>query len=297
MAVTSFIPEVWAAALLTTLEEHHVAAQDGIVNRDYEGEISEYGDTVQIGTLSDPTIGQYARNSTDLSSPEVLTTSHDTLVIDQADYFNFLLDDLDRVQVRDAGQLVSKAAQRAAIGLRAEVDTYLFGLMAAGVSTSNPDNLLDPEDIDSPDEAFRLLRKLRMTLNKSDVPMDGRWVVVSPELETIFLGDNRFLDASAYGTNTPIMNGEIGRAVGFRILVSNNLPQGFPGSTPEVSNYVIAGHSMATTYAEQISKVEALRSQKAFADVVRGLHLYGAKVVRPECLAVCDVDVTINSSS
>lgn len=292
MAVTSFIPEVWSAALLTTLEEHHVAAQDGIVNRNYEGEISEYGDTVQINTLTDPTIIPYTRNSTDLSSPEVLTTTAQTLVIDQADAFNFLLDDLDRAQVRNAGGLVSEAAQRAAIGLRAEVDTYLFGEMADNAGTTLP-----AEDIDSPDEAFLLLRKLRLALNKENVPKDGRWVVVSPEFETVVLGDPRFLDASAYGSNAPIMNGEIGRAVGFRVLVSNNLPEGFIPSAGEVSNFVIAGHSMATTYAEQISKVEALRSQKAFADIVRGLHLYGAEVVRPEALAVCDVDVTINSSS
>ena len=297
MAVTTFIPEVWAAALLTTLEEHHVAAQDGIVNRDYEGEISDFGDTVQIGTLSDPTIGAYTRNSTDLSSPQVLTTTADTLVIDQADYFNFLLDDLDRAQVRNAGGLVSGAAMRAAIGLRAEVDTYLFAEMAGDVSASNPDNLLTQRDIDEPSEAFRLLREFRLALNKANVPMDGRWCVVSPEMEVLFLGDNRFLDASAYGSNAPIMNGEIGRAVGFRILVSNNLPAASVGSSGEVSNVAIAGHAIATTYAEQISKVEALRSQAAFADIVRGLHLYGAKVVRPEALAVCDVHVTINSSS
>lgn len=292
MAVTSFIPEIWAAALLTTLEEHHVAAQDGIVNRDYEGEIANQGDTVQINKLTDPTIGPYTRNSTDLSSPEVLTTTANTLVIDQADYFNFLLDDLDRSQVVNAGGLVSDAATRAAIGLRAETDTFLFAAMAADAGAK-----LTAEDIDSPDEAFLLFRKLRMALNKASVPTDGRWVVVSPEFEVLLLGDARFIDASKYGTNAPIMNGEIGRAIGFRVLVSNNLPMGYPGSTPEVSNFVIAGHSMATTYAEQISKVEALRSQKAFADIVRGLHLYGAEVVRPEALAVCDVDVTINSSS
>jgi len=294
MAVTSFIPEVWAAALLTTLEEHHVFAQDGVTNRDYEGEISAYGDTVQIGYLSDPTIAPYTRNSTDLSSPEVLTTTHDTLVIDQAQKFNFMLDDLDARQVRDDGELVDKAAQRAAIGLRDVMDTYLAYTM---VNNTQASNVLDPLDVDSPDEAFQLLRRLRMTLNKRNVPSDGRFVIVAPEFELLLLGDNRFLDASAYGSNAPIMNGEIGRAVGFRILVSNNIPAGYPASAGETSNWVIAGHPMATTVAEQITSVEAFRSQKHFADVVRGLHLYGAKVVRPEALAICDVDVTINSSS
>lgn len=294
MAVTSFIPEVWAAALLTTLEEHHVFAQDGVTNRDYEGDINAYGDTVQIGYLSDPTIAPYTRNSTDLSSPEVLTTTHDTLVIDQAQKFNFMLDDLDARQVRDDGELVDKAAQRAAIGLRDVMDTYLAYTM---VNNTQASNVLDPLDVDSPDEAFQLLRRLRMTLNKRNVPSDGRFVIVAPEFELLLLGDNRFLDASAYGSNAPIMNGEIGRAVGFRVLVSNNIPAGYPASAGETSNWVIAGHPIATTVAEQITSVEAFRSQKHFADVVRGLHLYGAKVVRPEALAICDVDVTINSSS
>lgn len=294
MAVTSFIPEVWAAALLTTLEEHHVFAQDGVTNRDYEGEIRAYGDTVQIGYLSDPTIAPYTRNSTDLSSPEVLTTTHATLVIDQAQKFNFMLDDLDARQVRDDGALVDKAAQRAAIGLRDVMDTYLAYTM---VNNTHASNVLDPVDVDSPDEAFQLLRRLRMTLNKRNVPSDGRFVIVAPEFELLLLGDNRFLDASAYGSNAPIMNGEIGRAVGFRVLVSNNIPAGYPASAGETSNWVIAGHPIATTVAEQITSVEAFRSQKHFADVVRGLHLYGAKVVRPEALAICDVDVTINSSS
>ena len=114
MAVTTFIPEVWSAALLTTLEEHHVFAQDGVTNRDYEGEISQYGDTVHIGYLSDPAIGTYTRDSTDLSGATALTTTDDTLVIDQSKYFKFTLDDLDARQVRSAGDLVSKAAMRAA---------------------------------------------------------------------------------------------------------------------------------------------------------------------------------------
>jgi hypothetical protein len=78
--------------------------------------------------------------------------------------------------------------------------------------------------------------------------------------------------------------------------VSTNLPTGTAGTLPEVSSYIIAGHRMATTFADQISKTEAYRPPDSFSDAVKGLHLYGAKVVRPEALAVIDVDVTVPTS-
>lgn len=287
MAVDTFIPEVWSATLLTALEERHVLAQDGLVNRDYEGEISQFGDTVHIGSLSDPTISTYTKNSTTIS-PQTLTTTDDTLTIDQSKYFAFEVDDVDMRQARAGGQLLTKAAERSAVGLRETLDTYLATTMTASAGT-----VLAAQDVGTADAAFLLLRKMRMELNKENVPNDGRFLVISPEFEAVVLGDARFTDASKYGTNAPIMNGEIGRALGFRILVSNNLPEGTAGTLPEVSNYVIAGHSMATTVAEQINKVEAYRPQDSFSDAIKGLHLYGALVVRPEALVVCDVDVTV----
>lgn len=287
MAVDTFIPEVWSATLLTALEERHVLAQDGLVNRDYEGEIAQAGDTVHIGSLTDPTISTYTKNST-VISPQTLTTTDQSLVIDQSKYFAFEVDDVDARQVKAGGQLLTKAAQRSAVGLRETLDTYLATTIVAGAG-----NVLAAQDVATADAAFLLLRKMRMELNKDNVPNDGRWLVISPEFEALVLGDARFTDASKYGTNSVIMNGEIGRALGFRILVSNNLPGGTAGTPPEVSNYVIAGHNMATTVAEQINKVEAYRPPDSFSDAIKGLHLYGAKVVRPEALVVCDVDVTV----
>jgi N4-gp56 family major capsid protein len=287
MAVDTFIPEVWSAELLTALEERHVLAQDGLVNRDYEGEIAQYGDTVHIGTLTDPTISTYTKNST-VISPQTLTTTDDTLTIDQSKYFAFEVDDVDARQARAGGALLSTAARRAAVGLRETLDTYLATTVTAGAGT-----VLTAQDAADADAAFLLVRRMRMELNKNNVPTDGRFLVVSPEFEALVLGDDRFTDASKYGSNAPIMNGEIGRVMGFRVLVSNNLPEGTAGTAPEVSNYVIAGHPMATTLAEQINKVEAYRPPDSFSDAIKGLHLYGALVVRPEALVVCDVDVTV----
>lgn len=287
MAVDTFIPEVWASDLQVALEEHHVFAQDGIVNRDYEGEISKKGDTVHIGTLGTPTIATYTKNST-VIDPQTLATTDQSLVIDQSKYFAFEVDDVDARQTGEGGQLLTKAAQLASVGLRDLQDTYLSTLASVGAGT-----ILTAQDAATADAAFLLFRRMRMTLNKANVPTDGRFIAISPEFEALILGDARFIDASKYGTNTPIMNGEIGRALGFRILVSNNLPAGTAGTGAEVSNFVIAGHRMGITLAEQITSVEAYRPDNAFSDAIKGLHLYGGKVVRPEALVACDVDVTV----
>lgn len=287
MAVDSFIPEVWNAELLVALPTEYVFAQGGVVNRDYEGDIAQYGDTVHIGTLAAPTIANYVKNTT-VIDPQTLATTDQTLVIDQSKYFSFEVDDIDARQARDGGQLLSKAALLSARGLAAATDTFVSGLMTAGAGT-----VLSAQAVNTADAAFLLVRRLRLALDKQNVPAQGRFLIVSPEFYAVILGDARFIDASKYGSNDGIRNGEVGQAVGFSVIVSNTIPAGTAATAPAVSNFVVAGHSMATTFAEQISKTEAYRPQNSFSDAVKGLHLYGAKVVRPEALAVCDVDVTV----
>ncbi|MFF4610312.1 N4-gp56 family major capsid protein [Streptomyces albidoflavus] len=289
MAVDTFIPEVWSAELLTALQKSLVFAQAPVSNRNYEGDIANYGDTVHIGSLTAPTIGDYVKNTTTID-PQTLATTDQTLTITQAKYFAFEVDDIDARQVRDGGQLLTRAASEAAYKLADATDQYVAGLMTTGAGTALP-----ATDVTSatPGGAYNVVLKLKVTLDKANVPQDGRFLIVSPDFYAVLLSDSRFIDASSYGTNAPIMNGEVGRVLGFSVMVSNNIPAGTAGTAPEVSNFVVAGHSMATTYAEQISKVEAYRPQNSFSDALKGLHLYGAKVVRPEALAVCDVDVTL----
>ena len=287
MAVDTFIPEVWAAQLQIALQARFVFAQGGVINREYEGEISEFGDTVHIGSLSAPTVSTYTKNSTSIN-PQTLTTADQTLLIDQSKYFAFEVDDIDARQVRNDGELMSKAAFLAAQELVKVTDAFLSGLMTTQAGT-----VLTAQDVATADAAYLLVRKLRVALDKANVPVEGRFLLVSPEFYALILGDPRFIDASKYGSTAPIMNGEVGRIIGFSVLVSNTIPAGTAGTAPEVSNFVVAGHSMATTFADQINKVEAYRPQDSFSDALKGLHLYGAKVVRPEALAVCDVDVTV----
>lgn len=287
MAVDTFIPEVWNARLLTPLSKSLIFGQPGVINRDYEGDIASFGDTVHIGSLTDPTVATYTKNVT-VIDPATLATTDQSLVIDQSKYFAFEVDDVDARQVRDAGNLVSSAIARAAYKLSDTADSFLATTMTTGAG-----NVLTAQDVATADAAFLLIRRLRLALDKANVPAEGRFLIVSPEFYALVLGDARFIDASKYGSSDGIRNGEVGRAVGFSVSVSNNIPAGTAGTNPEVSNFVVAGHSMATTFAQQILKTEAYRPDNAFSDAVKGLHLYGAKVVRPEALAVCDVDVTV----
>ncbi len=287
MAVDTFIPEVWASQLLIALQARYVFAQGGVINRDYEGEIAAFGDTVHIGALSAPTVSTYTKNVTTIA-PQTLATTDQTLLIDQSKYFAFEVDDIDARQVRNDGDLMSKAAYLAAQELVKVSDAFLSGLMTTQAGT-----VLAAQAVGSADAAYLLVRRLRVALDKANVPEAARFLIVSPEFYAVILGDPRFIDASKYGTNAAIMNGEVGRIIGFSVLVANTIPAGTAATAPAVSNFVVAGHSMATTFADQINKIEAYRPQDSFSDALKGLHLYGAKVVRPEALVVCDVDVTV----
>ncbi|MGX1133184.1 N4-gp56 family major capsid protein [Streptomyces glaucescens] len=287
MAVDTFIPEVWHADLMVALRKAQIFGQAGVINRDYEGDVAESGDTVHIGSLAAPTISTYTKNVTSID-PQTLTTSDQTLVIDQSKYFAFEVDDVDKRQAKSSGQLLNKAASDSAYGLSDLADVFLAGLM-----TANAGNVIAAGDAGTPDAAYKIVLALKVKLDKAKIPTSGRFLIVAPEFHALLLQDSRFIDASQYGDGgATIRNGEVGRILGFNVMVSLNTPAGTAGTSPEVSNFAIAGHAMATTFAEQINKVEAYRPQSSFSDAIKGLHLYGAKVVRPEALAVMDVDVT-----
>lgn len=289
MAITNFIPEVWAAELLVELEKSLVYGAPGVVNRDYEGDISQFGDTVHITTLADPTIGDYTAH-TDITIEEVDDASQ-TLTIDQAKYFAFTVDDIEQRQARNGGSVLSEQARKAAYKLRDTADQHLAGVMAAGVDAGN---LVSETTLSSPSDAYDLLVDLGVLLDESDVPTEGRWTVITPAFHGLLLKDDRFVatgDAAAVGMRA---NGMVGSAAGFSIRKSNNAPDG-PGAG--AGKLLVAGYAGATTYAEQINKTEATRKEKGFADIVKGLHLYGSKITRPTGLAAADVIVDTSGGS
>ena len=281
MAISAFKPEVWNANLLVALERSHVYAAAGVVNRDYEGDIANYGDTVHIVGLAEPTIGTYTPH-TDITIEDVDDTDA-TLLIDQSKYFAFEVDDVEKRQAFNGGKILTEQARKAAYKLRDTADAYVAGLMAAGVSAGN---IIAEDTLSAAADAYDKLVDLGTVLDEDNVPSEGRWAVVTPKFYGLLLKDSRFVgtgDAQAALTRT---NGMVGAAAGFSIRMSNNAPDG-PGAG--AGKLVIAGYNGAVTYAEQINKTEATRKEKGFADIVKGLHLYGAKVVRPTGLAAADV--------
>lgn len=271
MAVTSFIPTLWSARLMDALEKAHVASN--LVNRDYEGIITGQGDTVKINSLGAVNVKNYTKN-TDMADPDDLTTTASTLTISQAKYFNFQVDDIDKVQ--SAGDLVDKAMGNASYALADESDKYLLGVMLAGVDAGNKltSTKLTASNI------YEKIVELRTKMDKANVPTAQRSIVIPPEAYALLLQDSRFVAGGGAQAEATVRNGLVGKVAGFDVYESNNLPM----TTTDVN--IIACVPSATTYAEQIVETEAYRMEKRFADAVKGLHVYGATVTDGKRIAV-----------
>lgn len=280
MAVTTFIPEIWNARLLYALRNDLVYTN--LFNRNYEGEIRQKGDTVHINTITDITIKDYTRN-TDIDNPEQLTTADQTLVVDQAKYYNFYLNDVDKAQANPG--LIDAAMASASHGLAEAVDKYLADLLAkaSGTITAGLGSTSTPLQVTAA-TAYELLVDMKTAMDKANVPKLGRKVVLPPEFEGYMLKDARFAANSGKG-ETRLENGAVARAAGFDIYISNNVP-----NTSGAKYKIIASTQESNTYAEQLIKTEAYRREKGFDDGVKGLHVYGAKVIRPGAVAVATVN-------
>lgn len=283
MAIIRFRPEIWSANLLVALRKALVFAGPGIVNRDYEGEIAEAGDTVRITSISDPTIGTYVPNQTTIT-PEELTDAQRTLIVDQAKYFAFKVDDVDARQAR--GNVIPEAISRAAYKLADVVDQYVAGLYT-GVATANALGTISVTAGTPTDAYDKVLVPLKVKLDEANVPTADRYVVVPPWLHGRLLLDGRFIKLNESGDGQALRNGMVGRAAGFDILVSNNC------INVTGDDYIVqAGTPMAISFAEQINKTEAYRPEGGFSDAIKGLALYGAKLVRPEAIATAAASQT-----
>ncbi|MFF8942564.1 P22 coat protein - protein 5 domain protein [Streptomyces sp. NPDC014864] len=278
MALTNFVPEVYAASTLAALDEALAYGSDGVTNRDFEGEVSEFGGSVVINTVADPTIEGYTPY-TDMTGGNA-ATSPQTMNIDQRKAWSLNIDDVDRAQARDDADFVAKVSARAAHLLAKTADAYIAAQMASAVTPGSE------VTVDAAADAYDLLVDLRTELSENETPIEGRWVVVTPAFHGFLLKDPRFVSSGDALGGVTRSNGVVGNAAGFTVLESNQVPNG-PGAG--AGRLLIAGHGVATTYADQITKVEGLRHPKQFVDILRGLHVYGAKVVRPEALVARDV--------
>jgi len=275
MSINNFVPTVWAARVLDNLNKALVYGN--IVNRDFEGDIRQMGDTVKINSIGAVTIGNYTKN-TNIGDPETLSDAQTTLLINQANYFNFQVDDIDRAQ--QSPKVMDAAMREAAYGLGNAADQYIAGLytgVAAGNTIGNDTTPIVP----TASTAYEKLVDLATLLDEANVPSEDRWVVLPPWYYGLLLKDDRFVKAGTAQTDQVLRNGFVGEAAGFAVYKSNNVP-----NTTGTKYKIIAGQRKAISFADQINSVEAYRPEKRFADAVKGLHLYGAKLVYPQAIAV-----------
>lgn len=279
MSINNFIPELWSASILRTLEKKHVFAM--LANRDYEGQIRQAGDTVKINMLGDITVGTYTKN-TDISSPETLTDAQTTLVIDQQKYFNFQIDDIDRRQ--QVPKLMGEATGKAGYALAQVTDQFFAGKIAeCGLSRGSSGSAIDVTSADITEELTILARQF----SDADIPLEGRFMIVQPWLvEKMVLAG-----LSTRTDNTQLFqNGFIERILGWDIYQSTNVEDS-DGAGANTENFCgIRGQSF--TYAEQILETEAYRPELRFADALKGLHVYGGKIIRPDMTLAYWADYT-----
>ena len=277
MAISTFIPTIWSARLLAHLDKAHVYAK--LVNRDYEGEIKNFGDKVKINQIGDITIKNYAKG-TPIADPEAVDGVGQMLEIDQAKYFNFSIDDVDAAQTNP--KLMDQAMQRAAYGMNDVTDAFIAGLMAVGALNSGANLGSDATPlVPTATTAYDMLVDLATDLTEKNVPTMGRFVVVPAWFHGLLLKDKRFVGNGTDYNKAMIEGGEVGVAAGFSVNISNNVP-----NTGGAKYKIVAGTNVGASFVEQILKTEAYRPEKAFSDAIKGLHVYGAKVVQGKALSV-----------
>jgi len=265
MAINNFIPQVWSARLQENMQQQLVFG--ALCNHNYEGDITQWGDTVHINSLNDITVKPYDP-SVEISDPEQLSGTDTTLTIDHGAYYNFFINDVDAVQAR--ADLMEAAMRNAAYRLAADAEEYIIKTILdnAGINETRVIPTAEAGGM------YSVLVQLKATMDLLGVPRQNRKLVMGPLLEADLLMDERFVTFSSVSNEKPA-EGAVARMAGFDIYVSHDLTDQIIAMTPD-----------AVTFANQITKVDAYRPEKGFCDGVKGLCLSGAKVVIPDAVIV-----------
>ena len=272
MAITNFIPTIWSETLYSELNKHFVAVNH--CNRDFEGDIKSKGSVVNICGVGDITIKDYTAN-TDMSTPQELEDSVTKLEIDRAKFFNFQIDDINKAQATP--KLMEAAMQKAAEAIANEADNYVFSLYKDAGKT-----ILKSTSDATP--IFDKILEAREYLYENNVGDNVElFLEVSPKIASVILHDKT---NSAFLNSNTLENGYLGSIFGCKIFVCNNIS--VTASSAANVHHCILRTKRAIAFADQLSEVEAYRPEKRFADAVKGLHLYGAKVVYPKEMVCLD---------
>lgn len=270
MGVNNFIPAVWSGLIHRALDKRFVFAAR--CNRNWEGEIKQAGDRVKILEIGPITVAPYAKNVTTISY-QGIEDAGQYLEITESKYFAFRVDDVDKAQSKP--EVVSEAMRKGGVAIADLVDQLIAAKYAEAGITANLGTEAVPLDINSANVVETLLL-LGQLLDEASVPTEGRWIIVPPWLKTKIL----LAKIKQEIANTEVMtSGFVGRFLGLDVYVSNN------GSANGTTCYRVMAGGDAITFASQVEKTEALRLEGSFSDGIRGLYLYGGKVVQPAALA------------
>ena len=287
----NFIPEIWSGKLIENFYDATVLA--AISNTDYEGEIRNMGDTVNIRTTPEITIKTYVKGQTlSVENPDKPKLQ---LVIDKGEYFACVEDDVDKVQAdinlmdtwsKDASERMKiKIDQRVLTDILPDIAASNKGANAGRISaninlgTTSTPAALTKDGASSTIPVLDYLVDMGTVLDEANCPEAGRFVVIPAKMAGM-IKKSDLRDASLSGDGTSILrNGRLGMIDRFTVYVSHNL------SVSSSKYSIIAGHKMGFTFASQMTNMETIRSETTFGNIIRGLQVYGYKVVKPEALA------------
>ena len=343
----NFSPVIYSKQVQLAFRRSSVA--EAITNSDYFGEIANFGDSVKIIKEPEITVKNYARG-TQITAQD-LDDEDFTLVVDQANYFAFKVDDIE--SAHSHVNFMSLASDRAAYRLRDQFDADVLGYLCGfqqsaknakagtarttapgtkAVASAGSDELLSSMKLDRTSFAGQLatdgtagdsipiaprlpgqstlsttlisplqvISRMSRLLDTQFVDTAGRWLVIDPVfLEILKDEDSRLLNSDFGGGG--LQNGlVINNLHGFKVYVSNSLPSVGTGPATSTASdqdtdfgIIVAGHSAAVASAQQITKTESYRDPDSFADIVRGMHLYGRKILRPEAIATARYNVGV----
>lgn len=282
-----FIPEIYSKKVQIALRKAAVA--EAVCNTDYMGEISSFGDTVNIIKEPQIAVADYTRGlavtSTDLTDQELVLT------VDQAKSFSFKIDDLEKRFSHVNFQAI--AADNAAYALRDAMDSNILAAISAGATaTAGMGTTSTPIDIGFGSGEVDPLNQMALAakvLDEANAPEDGRWFVAAPEwYNQLSNSASKLLSVDFNAGQGSIRNGLVASGLlrGFSMYKSNNLPTNdLSGASPAGSATApeaLFGHMSSTAAASSMNKVETVRDTGTFSDIVRGLMVWGRKVLRPE---------------
>ena len=267
MAVTNFIQQIWSKKIQDDLELKCKLVDNCL--RDYEGDC-KYAQSVKILGVGEPTIGAY--DGTKDINIEDMSDRGQILTIDQANYFAFYVDDIDQAQ--SVPGLKEKYQEKAVHGLAIARDTYVANLIKTATNATTATAKTEDAVKKAIDGAIVALRERNF---------DEEGVIeITPAVYNLF--KNNLITLS---TDNPeyIKKGIVGVYDDFRVVMSNNMAKDSSHA------YCCVRGKKAIAFAGQINEVEALRAEKRFKDIVRGLDTFGAKVIDEARIQVVKVPV------